>query len=291
MEGWRENLLLGHYVVLLAFGGQSSFRLITVALALAVLLVRIVYTDSLAQEILPVHVRQRGVGGLERVKADETIPLGDVVVVAHNVGLAEDLTEGAEGVVEDLFVDLGVEVVDKKLGANVDRLLLVGGRLIDAEGLAVNTDAIQTLGGVLGGFGGVELDEAVALVVAGDAVEGHMDLADGADLGHELREELLGKALVYVADVDGGIFVLLPKKEEFSHVESPDDRHGGNVCLLYLWEMLCVRGKTYQCFDILGLSTPVVEKGGLLDGNWVVVSSIVKRRLSQLPFHQRSAVR
>jgi hypothetical protein len=37
-----------------------------------------------------------------------------------------------------------------------------------------------------------------------------VDLAHGADLGHELREQLLGEALVDVAHVDGGILVLFP---------------------------------------------------------------------------------
>lgn len=60
-------------------------------------------------------------------------------------------------------------------------------------------------------------------MVVGDVVEGYMDLVDGVDLGYEFCEEFLGKVFVYVVDVDGGIFVLFFKKEEFSYVEFFDD--------------------------------------------------------------------
>lgn len=52
------------------------------------------------------------------------------------------MIEGVEGVVEDFFVDLGVEVVDKKFGVNVDCFLFVGGCFIDVEGFVVNMDVI-----------------------------------------------------------------------------------------------------------------------------------------------------
>ena len=211
MEGRRQNLLLGDDVVLLALGGQLALGLVTMALALAVLLVGVFDRDGLAKQVLAVHGSDSGVTGLERVEADEAIALGDVVLVAHNVWLAKDLAELGKRVVKNLLVDLGIEVVDEQLGANVDRLLLVGAGLVYADGLAPDSDAVEDLGGILGGGGGIKLDEAVALVCLRYAILGHVYLANRADLCHELREQLLRETLVDVAHIDGGIFILLPE--------------------------------------------------------------------------------
>jgi hypothetical protein len=203
-------LVFGDDVVLLALGGEFALGLVAVALALAVLLVGVLDRDGLAEQVLAVHGGAGGVAGLERVEADKAVALGDVVVVADNVWLAQDAAELAEGVVEDLLVDLGVEVVDEELGADVDRLLLVGARLVDANGLAPDADPVEHLGGVLGRGGRVELDEAVALVRLRHAVLRHVHLTHRANLRHQLGEQLLREALVDVADVDRGIFILLP---------------------------------------------------------------------------------
>lgn len=208
--GGGEGLVLGHHVVLLALGGELALGFVAVALALAVLLVGVLDRDRLTEEVLAVHGGLGGVAALERVEADEAVALGDVVLVADDAGLAQHAAELAEGVVEDLLVDLGVEVVDEELGANVHHLLLVGARLVDADRLAPDADAVEHLGGVLGRRGRVELDEAVALVGLRHAVLRHVHLADGADLGHQLREQVLGEALIDVADVHGGVLVLLP---------------------------------------------------------------------------------
>lgn len=210
MESGREDLLFWDDVVLLALGSKLALGLVAVALALAVLLVGVLDGDGLAEEVLAVHSGHGSIASLEGVKTNEAIALGDVVVIAHDVGLAQDLTKLAEGVVQDLLVDLGVEVVDEQLGANIDRLLLVGARLVDADGLAPDADAVEDLGGVFGRAGRVELDEAVALVCLRHAILWHVHLTYRAYLGHELREQLLGEALVDVADVDGSILILFP---------------------------------------------------------------------------------
>lgn len=46
----------------------------------------------------------------------------------------------------------------------------------------------------------------------GDAVAWHMDVLDGAHLQHDFVDHVGGGALVDVAYVDGGIFILLPVK-------------------------------------------------------------------------------
>lgn len=210
MEGRRQNLLLGNDVVLLALGGQLALSLVTMALALAVLLVGIFNRNGLAKQVLAVHGGNSGITSLERVEADEAIALGDIVLVADNVWLAKDLAKLGKRIVKDLLVNLGIEVVDEQLSANVDCLLLVGAGLVYADGLAPNSDAVEDLGGILRRGGGIKLDEAVALMCLRYAILRHVYLANRADLCHELREQLLREALVDVAHVDGGIFILLP---------------------------------------------------------------------------------
>lgn len=196
--------------MLLSFGGQLTLGLVTVALALSVLLVCIFDGNLFAQQILPVHGRPSSITGLERTKTDETIALGDVVVVSDNVGLSKDLAELAECVVQDLLVDLRIEVVDEELGSNVDRLLLICARLIHADRLSPDPDSVEDLRCVFGGSGGIELDEAVTLMCLRHSILRHVYLAYGADLRHEFGKQLLGEALVDVADVYGCIFVLFP---------------------------------------------------------------------------------
>lgn len=48
----------------------------------------------------------------------------------------------------------------------------------------------------------------------GDAIARHVDVMDGAHLEHDFVDHGGGCALVDVADVDGSLFVLLPRKEE-----------------------------------------------------------------------------
>lgn len=55
LGGWAD-------VVLASLGGQHSLCLISMSLALAVLLVRVLYGDLLVHEILPVHVGDSCIG-------------------------------------------------------------------------------------------------------------------------------------------------------------------------------------------------------------------------------------
>jgi hypothetical protein len=48
----------------------------------------------------------------------------------------------------------------------------------------------------------------------GDAIARHVDVVDGAHLEHDFVDHGWGRALVDVADVDGGFLVLLPVKKE-----------------------------------------------------------------------------
>lgn len=130
--------------------------------------------------------------------------------VARNLWRLSELSKLAKGVVQRLFVDHGVEVADEQLGANLDALLLVCRRLVHAHSAAVQGDVVHDLGGVVGLGLGVELDEAKALVLAVDAVDGHVDISYAAGVEHQLVEEAGRDALMEVSDVDGGFLVLFP---------------------------------------------------------------------------------
>lgn len=152
--------------MLLSLGREFSLGLVTVSLALAVLLVRVLDCDLLAQQVLPVHSIPRHIRSLEPIERDKSIALGHVVLVANDSRRRNKCAELRERVVKDLLIHLLVQVIDEQLGANVGGLLLVGAGLVDADGLLVQSDAVEYLGCVVGALGGVELDEPVALVCA-----------------------------------------------------------------------------------------------------------------------------
>lgn len=88
--------------------------------------------------------------------------------------------------------------------------MLVGARLVDADGLLVQANPVEDFGGVVGALGGIELDETVALMHARHSIHGHVDVVDGAHLRHELPEVGLADALIEIADVHGRVLVLFP---------------------------------------------------------------------------------
>lgn len=209
-ESGRHGLRLGGNVSLLGLGGELALRLVAVPVALAVLLEGVLHGDLVAEDVLAVEVVNGGVAALKVAEADEAEALAAAGVVAGDLGQGEQGAEAAKGVVEDLLVGGGVEVADKELGANVGRLLLVGRGLVDAQRLAKQLDAVHDVGGVLGVGGRAELDEAEALVRLRDAVARHVDVLDRAHLQHHFVYHVRGRALVNVADVDGGVLVLFP---------------------------------------------------------------------------------
>lgn len=71
--------------MLASLGGQHALSLVTVPLALAVLLVRILHGDLFIHQILAVHVGDGGVGGLEVAKGDEAVAFGQVIIVAGDL--------------------------------------------------------------------------------------------------------------------------------------------------------------------------------------------------------------
>lgn len=114
----------------LGLGREHALSLITVALALAVLLVGVLHADVLVHKILPIHIGNGVVGSFEVAIGDEAIALGQSLIAARNLGWSNERAEARESVIEGLFVDEGVEVTDEELSAHFGGLLLVCGGLV-----------------------------------------------------------------------------------------------------------------------------------------------------------------
>jgi hypothetical protein len=65
--------------------GQRSLGLITMSLSLAILFVGILHGNLLVHEVLAIHISNGSVGGLEIGKGDESITLGQIVVIPSNL--------------------------------------------------------------------------------------------------------------------------------------------------------------------------------------------------------------
>merc|ERR1712225_151603 len=78
----RHTLHFRHDIILLARASEHTLRLITVSLALAVLLVRVLHGDVLVHQVLAVHVCDGVVGGLEAGVRDEAVAFREAGLVA-----------------------------------------------------------------------------------------------------------------------------------------------------------------------------------------------------------------
>lgn len=208
-----KRLGFGEDVSRLGLRSQCSFGLVTVPVSLAVLFESVLHRNLLAEDVLSVQVGNCGITAVEVAVTDKAESLARTAVFPGHLGDAQQRSKAAERIVQNLLVDHGVQVSDEQLGAHLGGPLLVGAGLVDAQGLAVELDAVHDIGRVLGVGGGAELDEAEALVGLGDAIARHVDVVDGAHLEHDFVDHGGGCALVDVADIDGGLFVLLPAEE------------------------------------------------------------------------------
>ena len=190
--------------------GEHTFCLVSMALSLPILLVRILDRDLLIHHELAVHT---GNGAIRRFKVaigDEAIALGQAVLVAGDLGRVDQGTKLAKGIVKCLLVNHAVEVTQEEFSANLDVLLLVGRGLVDTDAATVEGDVVHNLGRIVGLGLGMELDEAEALVLAVDAIDGHVDIAHATGIEHQLVENAGRDALMEVAHIDGRLLVLLP---------------------------------------------------------------------------------
>jgi hypothetical protein len=189
---------------------EQTLCIVSVARALSIFLVRVLHGYLLALHVLAVHVRDGCIRGIKVGVGHETVAFGHVHFVARNLGSVDKLSKTQERVVQRSLVDLGVQIADEQLCADLDALCLVRRGLVHAYRVVVEARAVEDVDDVLGVGLGRKLDEAEALVLAVDAVDGHVDGAHAAMVVHELGQELLRDIFVDVADVDGGFLVLFP---------------------------------------------------------------------------------
>jgi hypothetical protein len=191
---------------------QHTFRFVSMAFTLAILLVGVLDRDLLVHHVLVVHAGNSLIRGFEVSVRDKTIALGEVShgLVARNLGRVHQRTKLTKCVVQRLLVHGRVEVTDEKLGANLDIPLLIGRRLVNAYPVSMQSDVVHNLRRIVCLGLGVEFDEAEALVLAVYAVDGHVDVPYTAGVEHQLVEEAGRDALMEVSHVDGGFLILLP---------------------------------------------------------------------------------
>ena len=129
--------------MLARLSSQETLGLVSVALALAVLLVCILDVDFLVHEKLLVHVFYRLVGSFKGVIGDEAESFGDACIVSRNLelstpacrkkeeekktylGSGNQVSKSAEGVVQSLFVHHAIQIAHKQFCAHLDGLLLI----------------------------------------------------------------------------------------------------------------------------------------------------------------------
>lgn len=86
-------------IVFLGLGREHTFRLVTVSLSLAVLLVGVLHGDVLVHKELPIHVVDGIVASFKGAVAHEAIALAQAVVVAGDLGGYGEGTKATKGVV------------------------------------------------------------------------------------------------------------------------------------------------------------------------------------------------
>lgn len=118
-------LRFGEDVVLLCLRGEHAFCFVAVTFSFPVFLVGVLDGDVFVHEVLPVHVRDRVVGGFEGAVGDEAVAFAEAGLVSCDLGGRLEGAEAGECVVEGFLVDEGVEVSYEELGAYFDGFLLV----------------------------------------------------------------------------------------------------------------------------------------------------------------------
>jgi hypothetical protein len=119
-------------------------------------------------------------------------------------------TKTTKSLKQDTLINHVVQISNKQLSANIQRLLLVCRSLVDTNGLAPQANLVHDFGSIVGIFLANKLDKTKALVSLGNAIFGKVDVDNATGLQHQFPDQLVGHALVEVADVDGGLLVLFP---------------------------------------------------------------------------------
>lgn len=144
--------------------------------------------DGAVAEILAVHGIDSSVGGIEAGKVDEceTFTVSRVRITHYLWGL-ENYTESRKRIIEEFLIDFRIQIADEYIGSNI-QVLLMSGRLIDSDGLAVEFNHVHDANCVFCVFLAEKLDESVTLVIRRNAVLGHVYINDRPGLDKQLSQ-------------------------------------------------------------------------------------------------------
>lgn len=132
------------------------------SLAFGVLLEGVGHRDGPVAKVLAIHGLDGGVGRIKASKVDEGIALGVARVwVSHDLGRLENDAKGAEGVVEEFLVDLGVEIANEDVCAHV-QILVMRRRFIYSDWLTIKLDHIHDFDSIICILFAEELHKAIA---------------------------------------------------------------------------------------------------------------------------------
>jgi hypothetical protein len=104
---------------------KHTFCFIAVPLSFPIFLVGVLHGHVFIHEVLPVHVRDRVVGGFECAVGDKAVAFAEPGFIPCDFGGRLEGAEAREGVVEGFLVDEGVKVANEELGAYFNGFLLI----------------------------------------------------------------------------------------------------------------------------------------------------------------------
>ena len=171
---------------------EQPLRRRSVPLPVCVLLVRVRHRDGPVAQELTVHRLDRRIGRLERVIGHEPEPSAvPRVGVPHDLGRLDHDAKRAEGIVQELLVQLRIQIADEEVGADVVRLL-IDGSLVRADRLTEQLDHVQHLDGVVRVIFSPVLHEGVTLMRVAHAILRHVHVHHRSRLDKRLPQHLLG---------------------------------------------------------------------------------------------------
>lgn len=129
--------------------GQKSLRCASVPFSFRIALKRVRHGYRSIAEVLSVHSFDTGVGCIEGSKVYERETFGiSRLRISHYLWGLQNYAKGAESIVQQFFVHLGIQVTDKYVGADVE-ILLMGTGFVYSNRFTVKFDHIHDFNGII----------------------------------------------------------------------------------------------------------------------------------------------
>lgn len=197
--------------VSLGLFSKHTLGFVSMSLALAIFLIRVLNCDLFGHDVLVVHAGDGRIRGLEIAVGDETVTFRrGCDFIARNLWRIHQWSESTECVVQSLLVYTWIKIANEQLCANLDILLLICRCLVHTYPASVKGNIVENFRSIVGFSFCVELDEAETLVLPIDTIDWHIHITYTAGVEHQLVKDARCDALMEITDVYGGFFVLLP---------------------------------------------------------------------------------